>query len=60
MGRQHPPKIKNEEHKKQDYPSIGRMSPKKTINEPSMKTIEKTIEKTPHEMSRKNKPKHSN
>ena len=52
MGRQHPPKIKNEEHKKQDYP--------KTINEPSMKTIDETIEKTPHEMSHKNKPKHSN
>ena len=72
MGRQHPPKIKNEEHKKQDYPSIGRMSPKKTINESSMKTIEKTTHENPHEMShenphenyhdnpRKNKPKHSN
>lgn len=48
MGRQHPPKIKNEEPKKQEYPSIGRMSPKKTINE------------TPHEMPHKNKPKQSN
>ena len=48
MGRQHPPKINTEEPKKREYPSIGRMSPKKTVEE--------TIEKTP----RKNKPKQSN
>lgn len=45
MGRQHPPKIKINEPKKQEYPSIGRMSPKQTIDE------------NPHENANKNKPK---
>lgn len=50
MGRQHPPKIKINEPKKQEYPSIGRMSPKQTIDENAHENY--------HDNPRKNKPKH--
>ena len=43
MGRQHPPKIKTNEPKKQEYPSIGRMSPKQTIDENTSKNKPKQL-----------------
>ena len=41
MGRQHPPKINTEEPKKREYPSIGRMSPKETIDNKSSRKLDK-------------------
>ena len=43
MGRQHPPKINTEKPKKQEYPSIGRMSPKQTIDENANKNKPKQL-----------------